>query len=205
MKSLIVTCCLGLTWLGIVGVLTAQDTQSAKQQATQDQQAAGTTQEPDEATKARQALEQMLSDKIKDLDVAVRSDNEEERIAGFRKVIPNEEVLIKLFGETDGKKLWSGMEPALKRMLTQTNIPHEATLKMGGLLELKLRNCREEDAEIEGYKDVLKIIPAEIPIYNAAIKFEGGMVMAGSYAVVDDRMIWLRGLEQYAKILKSGK
>lgn len=165
----------------------------------------GDVNQDDPQTKARLATEQLICDSIKALDVSLRDEDEAVRIDAYRRLLPNQELMAKLFGETNGKKLWEGMEPALKKMLTMTERSKEATVAMGALLDVKVRNCREQDAEVQGYDEVLKMIPADVAVYNAAIQFEQGVVVAGSYVVVDNKVHWLRGLEQYPKILKATK
>ncbi len=178
----------------------AQETEQKQDEKQADQAA-----QDDPETKARLATEQLICDSIKALDVSLRDNDETVRIDAYRRMLPNQDLLIKLFGEGNGKKLWGGMEPALKKMLTMTERTKESTLAMGALLDVKVRNCREQDSEVQGYDEVLKMIPADVPVYNAAIQFEQGVVVAGTYLVVDNKVHWLRGLEQYPKILKATK
>ncbi len=133
----------------------------------------------------------------------MRSENEKTRIEAFDKVMPNKELLRSLFDD-DAGILWPQLEKALERMRSNSHRFKDEFDRQGDAVEIELIDVRKKDVSGR-YKDVLKAIPNDIPVYRAIVRYKKGAGGSSSYLVVDRKMRFVRGLEEMHRFIREKK
>jgi hypothetical protein len=144
-----------------------------------------------------------LEECIRALHKGMESETEEDQLKALRAVLPTRKDIEILFPK-DVEKLWPPLDQGLRDMEKNVSKVAKELRKGGRVTEVKTINIRT-GREAESYKDVLEMIPKEIPAFDYSIKKEDGASGGGTYLYVQERWIFLRGLEGIPKFLKKQK
>ena len=103
----------------------------------------------------------------------VCSEDETERIDAFDQIMPEESHFATLFGAEDGGRVWTMFQPRLTEMRDNT-VKFKEELESGGeLIEVEVIDTRKDTEKNDGrggFADVIKAIPADIPLFQAVTK-----------------------------------
>ncbi len=191
---------MGMRRMMVVGVMTvlgwgvgllAQETGKAKEEA-----------EKKELSKAE--VEKIITDGILEFRAGMVSEDEATRIKTLNRVLPDKEVMVKLFGKKDGELLWSVLKKGVEEMRKHTGEFKKEMEHSSGVKKIELINVREDDVSGR-YGEVLGVIPKEVPVYRAVIDYEKGTAGSSSYLVVDGKFRWFQGLEMMPRVLRKKK
>jgi antitoxin component YwqK of YwqJK toxin-antitoxin module len=125
------------------------------------------------------------------------SDDEKVRIAAFDRAFVDKKLSVKLFGK-DGARVWPKMAEGVKMMRASTaQLKKELDVK-GEVKAVKLVDVRKEGGAGR-YRQVLTMIPKDIPVYRAVVESEKRTSGSSTYLLVDGKMRWFPGIEGIAR------
>jgi hypothetical protein len=127
---------------------------------------------------------------------AIRSEDEKVRQAAYDRTVVDRKLTNKLFGR-DAELAWKLMAPRLKLMRENTAAFKKELDGEGKVKKITLHDVRKRDLSFS-HHNVLKLIPAKIPIFTAVLTYERRTGGSGSYLLVDGRMRWFPAIELVA-------
>jgi hypothetical protein len=133
----------------------------------------------------------------------LRSDDEKVRMAALDRGMVDKKLVEKLFGKP-GAQLWPRMAKMVEMMRGNTARLKKELDEQGQIKKVQLIDVRKKD--ISGrYRQVLTMIPKDIPVYRAVIDAEKRTSGSSSYLLVDGVMRWFPGLESIARSIAKLK
>jgi len=145
---------------------------------------------------------EIVRDGIDEFYSGICSDDESTRIETFDKFMMRQDHLTRLFGEADGRQLWSLVESHLSTMRQDTARLKQELSRGGAVVEIRPINVRRED-RTGRYVAVLAAIPADIHVFRAIVRYENTSAGSSSYLVIDGKMVIVRELEVMYDHLRS--
>ena len=106
---------------------------------------------------------------------------------------------LDLLFSRDADRIWSVYGRVRKRYLEHVD-EFEYPVPAGVPVEIELIDVRQKDPS-NGYRQVLAVIPKDIPVYRALFKHERGSSGSGTYLKVKGRWCWFQGLESIPALL----
>ena len=145
------------------------------------------------------SLEEFLRSFYKNMQSTV----EEEQLKTVRSVFATRKDLEILFPK-DVETLWPLLDEVQQELEKHLAEVTKELQKGGAVTGVKAINIRK-DPEAETYKEVLAMIPKDIPAFDYVVTKEKGSSGGGTYLYVQNRWIFLRGLSGIPKFLKRQK
>jgi hypothetical protein len=133
----------------------------------------------------------------------MRSADVKIREKAFDDVLADKKLLEKLLGE-DANLVWPRIAETIPRMRSSTDKGKEQLDRQGDIKSVEVIDLRKSDS-LGRFTRVLEVIPKDIPVYRAVIKFENATGGMSSYLVVDGRMRFVQGLETLPDLIDREK
>ncbi|HLX63476.1 MAG TPA: hypothetical protein VKX17_19555 [Planctomycetota bacterium] len=152
------------------------------------------------ASAADKSPEEIVKAEITQFYAVFAGNDAEAQKKALDAMLPDEKTLEKLFG-ADAKLIWPDVEKYLKETRSHLKELREELTKHGAIKKIKLTDCRTLDE----YKNVFKMIPKDIPVFDEYIEFENGAAGNGSYVVIDGKVKIFQGLDQTPEELAKRK
>lgn len=147
--------------------------------------------------KAGQELREYL-EKFHDV---IQTGSDEEVKESVDRFAPNKAQVEALF-PNDADKVWP-MINRVREKFTKDYKEFAADMKKRGKPgTIETIDVRQDDSSGR-FKEVLGIIPEEVPIYRVVERYEKKTAGSSSYVKVDDQWFWFPSLESVPKLIKS--
>jgi len=154
----------------------------------------------DESKKAKpKPPDEIVKAGIMQFHERMRSDDPKVRDKEFDAVMPDKKTIEKLFGD-DANLVWPRLSEGMKQMRASSDKAKEEFDRQGKIISIEVIDLRKDDASGR-YRRLLQMIPKDIPVYRAVMKYEKGSGGSSSYLVIDGNMRFVRGLEGIAEFI----
>lgn len=157
----------------------------------------------DRKNPANESREDVVIAGIRQFHERVRSPDGKVRRRAFDEVMPDQKLIETLFGE-DAKVVWPRYEQGLKAMRASLDKAKAEFDRQGEVKSIELIDVRKQDVSGR-YRRVLQLIPKDIPVYRAVVRYENGSGGSSSYLVIEGKMRFVRGLEGLAELIDQQK
>ena len=114
--------------------------------------------------------------------------------------LPDKADLDVLFGDSS-PQVWAILEPIGKRLLDFFDEGSVELSRPGTIQKFEAFSIR--DGIDSRFAPVLKMIPKEIPAYRTVTHLKGRMLDSSTYLFVNERWIWIHGLEEIPSLLRK--
>jgi hypothetical protein len=131
----------------------------------------------------------------------MRNDSLEIKKKALKDILPVKSDLQILFPQY-AEMLWSKLEPILQDMMLYVDeVSNELT--KDEWIEIETIDVRKKDGS-KRFVDVLKMLPRDIPVFRVVERSKKGTAAgSSSYLYVNDRWIFLRGLDMIPEVIES--
>jgi hypothetical protein len=140
---------------------------------------------------------------IKQFYERMRSDDATVRETEFDAVMPDLELLKKLFGD-DANLVWPRFEQGMNAMRKSTDQVKKDFDRNGAVKSVELVDMRKH-ADAQRFESLLKKIPTDVPVYRAVVTYEHASARVGAFVIVDNRMRFVREIESIAEFIDQTK
>lgn len=142
----------------------------------------------------------IIEDGIQQFYRDVVSDDEQVSKKAVQNFLIDEAGLQALHGKEKGSQMWSIMAKLFENPEVLQKMKQEITQK-GAIKKIELIDVRKDDASGR-YKQILAVIPADIPVYRAIITTDKGAAGSSSYVIINNQVRFVRGLDSKLETLK---
>ncbi|MCZ6687978.1 MAG: hypothetical protein O7H41_00035 [Planctomycetota bacterium] len=118
----------------------------------------------------------------------------------LQECLPDKADLDVLFNESS-PQVWARLEPAAKRLLDHLEKGSADFSRASAIQKFEAFSIR--DGIDSRFAPVLKMIPKEIPAYRMVTHLKGRMFDSSTYFFVNERWIWIQGLEEIPSLLRK--
>jgi hypothetical protein len=157
-------------------------------------------QEKNEAKKPTKSLEEAYAEFHK----GMQSQNKEDRVKALGQFLPTKEDIEQLFPKHHGE-LWKALSQSRKALLDKCDDIAKQETRHGTIERIKTEDIRTGKQAKDSYKEVLALIPKDVPVFSLSVQFEKGAAGSETYVYVRDRWIFIKDLDALPEILTKDK
>jgi hypothetical protein len=132
------------------------------------------------------------------------SDKKEEREKTLRSMLPTKADVAHLFPK-HADKLWPQFDQ-MNQLLLKNVDPVAKEVAGGEAAKVTAIDLQKEDAKKPGtHHRLLTMIPGDVPVYRIVRQRQRGPSGSGTYVFLNNRWIWIRGLEGVPEVIDQLK
>jgi hypothetical protein len=155
------------------------------------------------AGRAEEKPKPTLEEAIRAMHKGLCSKDKEERLKAIKSVLIEKKDVEVLFPK-HAEIVWKHLEPENKKAIEMCDEIAKQEASSGEIKEVFPIDMRGKDGR-SSYKRVLSILPKDVPVFEAGIKYEKGGSRTGAIVFVNGRWIPILDLEKIPDLIDKNQ